>query len=144
MNETITQWQTFPDDLSKSEQHDITQPKLSAYPWRFYGDDKTLKRRFQTCFYYEYPWIEYSIKEDAPACFCCELPFLRKRLLTLTLHFFSCLKRLKKLAYLRSRPTMSHERLSSFALTSIERDLSHPDSVEIEHFIENFKLYSNK
>jgi len=45
-------WQTFPDDLSKSEQHDrpITQPKLSVYPWRFYGDDKTLKRRFQTFF----------------------------------------------------------------------------------------------
>src|SRR6218665_2024664 len=48
-------WQTFPessipDDLSKSEQHDITQPKLSVYPWRFYGDDKTLKRRFQEFF----------------------------------------------------------------------------------------------
>ena len=28
-------WQTFPDDLSKSEQHDPTQPKLSVYPWRF-------------------------------------------------------------------------------------------------------------
>ena len=28
-------WQTFPDDLSKSEQHDrpIIQPKLSVYPW---------------------------------------------------------------------------------------------------------------
>jgi len=40
---------------------------------------------------------------------------------------------------------MGHERLqSSFALISIERDLSHPDSVDIEHFIENFKLYSNK
>src|SRR6218665_1138893 len=64
-------WQKFPDDLSKSELHDITQPKLSVYPWRFYGDDKTLKRRFQTFFYSECPWIEYSIKEDAPACFCC-------------------------------------------------------------------------
>ena len=30
-------WQTFPDDLSKSEQHDPTQPKLSVFPWRFYG-----------------------------------------------------------------------------------------------------------
>src|SRR6218665_214206 len=44
--------------------------------------------------------------------------------------------------YLRS--TMGHERLSSFALISIECDLSHPDSVDIENFIENFKLYSNK
>jgi len=41
---------------------------------------------------------------------------------------------------------MGHERLSSFALISIECDLSHPDSVglNIENFIENFKLYSNK
>src|SRR6218665_3295134 len=72
-------WQTFPDDLPKSEQHDIAQLKLSVYPGRFYGDDKTLKRRVQAFVYSEYPWIEYSIKEDVPACFCCELPFLGKR-----------------------------------------------------------------
>jgi hypothetical protein len=53
---------------------------------------------------------------------------------------FSCLKRVKN--YLRS--TMGHERLSSLALISIERDLSHPDSVDIEKVIDNFKLYSNK
>jgi len=35
-------WQMFPNDLSKSEQHDPTQSKLSVYPWRFYGDNKTL------------------------------------------------------------------------------------------------------
>ena len=36
---------------------------------------------------------------------------------------------------------MGHERLqSSFALISIGRDLSHPGSVDVEHFIENFKL----
>jgi len=29
-------WQTFPYDLSKSEQYDPTQPKLSVSPWRFY------------------------------------------------------------------------------------------------------------
>src|SRR6218665_429661 len=46
-------WQTFPDDLSKSEQHDPTQTKLSVYPWRFYGDDETLECRFQTSFYSE-------------------------------------------------------------------------------------------
>jgi len=85
VNKTITHGKRFqnPDDLSKSEQHDITQPKLSVYPWRFYGDDKTLKRRFQAFFYSEYPWIEYSIKEDAPACFCYELPFLGKRKLSI-------------------------------------------------------------
>src|SRR6218665_871459 len=46
-------WQTFPADLSKSEQHDIgpiTQPKLSVYLWRFYGDDKTLKANFKHLF----------------------------------------------------------------------------------------------
>src|SRR6218665_160009 len=39
---------------------------------------------------------------------------------------------------------MCHKRLSFFALISIECDLSHSDSVDIENFIENFKLYSNK
>jgi len=34
------EWQTFPDDFSKSEQHDPTESKLSVYPWRFYEDDK--------------------------------------------------------------------------------------------------------
>ena len=82
VNKTITHGKRL-DDLSKSVQHDITQPKLSVYPWRFYGDDKTLKRRFQTFLYSEYPWIEYSIKEDAPVCFCCEPPFLGKRMLSI-------------------------------------------------------------
>src|SRR6218665_2308639 len=79
-------WETFPDDLSKSEQHDPTHSKLSVYPWRFDGDDKTLKRRFQTSFHFEYLWIEYSIKEDVPVRFCCELPFLWKKKLSI---FFS-------------------------------------------------------
>jgi len=39
---------------------------------------------------------------------------------------------------------MDHERLSSFALISIECDLSHPGNVGlrvvIENFVENFKL----
>ena len=47
--------QTFPDDLSKREQHDPSQPKLSVYSWQFYGDDETIKRRFQTSFYSKYP-----------------------------------------------------------------------------------------
>ena len=68
-------WQTFPDYLSRSQQRDPTQPKLSVYPWRFHGDNNTLKRRFETSFYSEYLWTEYSIKEDAPVCFSCELPF---------------------------------------------------------------------
>ena len=55
--------------------------------------------------------------------------------------FFYCLKRIKKLS---TKYNMGHKKLSSFALISIEYDLSHPDSVDIENFIENFKLYSNK
>jgi len=35
---------------------------------------------------------------------------------------------------------MGHERLSSVALIPIKCDLSHPDTVDIENFIENFKL----
>jgi len=44
--------------------------------------------------------------------------------------------------YLRS--TIGHERLSSFALISIECDLSHPDRADIEDFNENCKLYCNR
>src|SRR6218665_33075 len=126
-------WKTFPDDLSKSEQHDPTHSKLSVYPWRFNGDDKTLKRRFQTSFHSKYPWIEYSIKEDVPVRFCCELAFLGEKKLS---SFFSCLKRLKKLSTKYNGP----RKTSSVALISVECDLSHPDSVDIENFIEEFKL----
>jgi len=85
-------WQTFPDDLSKSEQHDPTQPKLSVYPWRFYGGDKTIKRRFQTSFYSEYRGLNIQLK--------------RMRLFVSAvasggkegLHFVYCLKRIKKLS----------------------------------------------
>src|SRR6218665_703617 len=59
---------------------------------RFYDDDKTLKGRFQTSSYSEYPWIGYSIKEDVPFCFCSH--FWGKGRPT----FFLCLKRLKKLS----------------------------------------------
>jgi len=59
-----------------------------------------------TFFYSEYPWIEYSIKEDAP--FCLLSPLGGKE----GLHFSYCLKKLKKL-------TTKYERLSSFALISI-------------------------
>ena len=41
--------------FQKREQHDPTQPTPLVYPWRFYGHDKTLKRRFQTSFYSVYP-----------------------------------------------------------------------------------------
>jgi len=52
VNKTINTWKTFPHDLSKTEQHDPTQPI------RLYGDDETLKCRFQTSFYSQYSWIE--------------------------------------------------------------------------------------
>ena len=39
---------------------------------------------------------------------------------------------------------MGHERLSSFVLISIECNSFHHDSIDIENFIENFNLYSNK
>src|SRR6218665_1925796 len=96
------------------------------------GDD--LEGRFQTYFYSEYPWIEYSVKEDA--LFGHAGASGEKE----GLNFSIVLREYRN--YLRS--TMGHERLSSFALISIECDLSHPDSVDIENFIENFKLYSNK
>src|SRR6218665_1585964 len=54
------------------------------------GDD--LEGRFQTYFYSEYPWIEYSVKEDALfwSCWC----FGGKR----RFEFFYCLKRIQKLS----------------------------------------------
>jgi len=86
-----------------------------------------IKRRFQTSFFLNIGILNHlGPKEDAPVHFCCELPFLLNKEALL---FFSCLKRLKKLY------AMGHERLSSFALISIECDLSHPESVDIENFI---------
>src|SRR6218665_523094 len=99
----------FPNDLLKSEQHDPTQSKLSVYPWRFYGDNKTLKCRFQTSFYSEYPWIEYSIKIRG-----LNIQLKRMRLLVSAVSFlswgkgnspfFSCVKRLKKLSTKHNGP----------------------------------------
>jgi len=50
--------------------------------------------------------------------------------------FFSCLTRLKKPSTKYYEP----QKPSSFALILIDCDLSHPDIVDIENFIENFKL----
>src|SRR6218665_458658 len=58
----------------------------------FYGYIKTLKCRFQTPFHSKYPWIEYSVKEDAP--FVSAVASGGKE----GLHFFCFLKRLKKLS----------------------------------------------
>jgi len=63
--------QTFPTDISKSGLHSPIQPKLNVYPWKYYGINKSVKRRFQSCFYAEFPWLEYSVQQDAAYCFCC-------------------------------------------------------------------------
>src|SRR6218665_2458578 len=119
VNKTITHGKRFQMICQKSVGHDITQPKLSAYPWRFYGDDKTLKRRIQTFFILNIRGLNIQLK--------------RMRLLVSVVSFLS-----------RGKVSSPFFLLSSFALISIECNLSHPNSVDIEHFIENFKLYSNK
>src|SRR6218665_323969 len=85
-------WQTFPDDLSKREQHGPIQPKLVFYLWRFYGGHKIIKRQFQTFCILNIRGLNIQLK--------------RMRLLVSAvssggkegLRCFYCLKRLKKLS----------------------------------------------
>ena len=51
-------WQTFPDDLSKSEQWSNPDKTFSL------SLEMILKADFKFCCS-EYPWIEHSLKEDA-------------------------------------------------------------------------------
>ena len=63
--------QNFPEDISKGKLDVPVQPKLYEYPWRFFGMTISVKRRFQSCFFVEFPWMEYSVQQDACYCFCC-------------------------------------------------------------------------
>lgn len=61
----------FPEDISKGELDNPVQPKLYTYPWKYFGAKKSVKRRFQSCYFAEFPWLEYSVQQDAACCFCC-------------------------------------------------------------------------
>ena len=61
----------FPEDISKGELDSPVQPKLHTYPWKYFGMNKSVKRRFQSSFFAEFPWLEYSVQQDAAYCFCC-------------------------------------------------------------------------
>src|SRR6218665_1979315 len=63
--------QKFPEDISNSILHSPVQPKLHLYPWRYLGCTKSVKRRFQSSFFAEFSWLEYSVQQDAANCFCC-------------------------------------------------------------------------
>lgn len=52
-------------DLSQHPSENPTQPHLSNFP------PSKNNRRFSATYYTTYPWIEYSIKEDAVFCFPC-------------------------------------------------------------------------
>lgn len=52
------------EDLSRSHYDLPVQPILNEYP-------QTSKRRFNCGYYKQFPWIEYSICQDAVFCFSC-------------------------------------------------------------------------
>ena len=51
-------------DISSSYHEDPVQPILEKYP-------QTSQRRFNSGYFKSFPWIEYSIKQDAVYCFSC-------------------------------------------------------------------------
>ena len=59
-----------PKDISAGRSDNPMQPKLSAFPTTQFG----MKRRsFSPRWYEVYPWLEYSVSQDAAFCFCCRL-----------------------------------------------------------------------
>src|SRR6218665_812287 len=62
LDSTALDYGSYPLVALRSNPGERAYTNLSVYTWRSHGDDKTLKRRFQTSFYPENPWIEYSIK----------------------------------------------------------------------------------
>jgi len=54
-----------PDDISKSCNHLPAQPKLTTY------SNNADKRSFQSIWYKERPWLEYSIKNNMCYCYYC-------------------------------------------------------------------------
>ncbi|CAF4053549.1 unnamed protein product [Rotaria magnacalcarata] len=56
---------SIPLDLSHSSKELPAQPKLSSYPTNKHG------RSFRSIWYSNFPWLEYSIKQDAVFCYYC-------------------------------------------------------------------------
>lgn len=63
-NNTV-QVKSTPDDISKSCNDLPAQPKLTTYP------NNADKRSFQSSWYKERPWLEYSIKNNMCYCYYC-------------------------------------------------------------------------
>ena len=59
---------TLYNDISKSKDDHPVQPMKSAFPKK---DMFGKMRSFQTAWYKEFPFIEYSKNNDAVYCFCC-------------------------------------------------------------------------
>jgi hypothetical protein len=73
-NNTL-QAKSVPDDISKSCNDLPVQPKLATYPINID------KRSFQSSWYKERPWLEYSIKNNVCYCYYCR-HFCFNRLVT--------------------------------------------------------------
>ena len=58
----------MPSDIAESVNNELCRPILDSYPFRQFGKNK---RRFQSQFYSNFPWLEYSILNDAVYCFAC-------------------------------------------------------------------------
>lgn len=61
-----------PLDIAERVNNELCRPILDSYPFRQFGKSK---RRFQSQFYSTFPWLEYSILNDAvgPILFCMPL-----------------------------------------------------------------------
>ena len=57
-----------PDDLSATPSDGPRQPILKEYPYTVIGEKR---RAFNSSWYKQYPWLEYSLTSDAAFCFAC-------------------------------------------------------------------------
>ena len=64
-SDNIVQVKSVPDDISKSCNDLPAQPKLATYP------NNADKRSFQSSWYKERPWLEYSIENNKCYCYYC-------------------------------------------------------------------------
>lgn len=63
-----------PNDIAQTLVEGPTQPKLKCYPKTVYGVGKTKRlRSFNSSWYDQFNWIEYSKIDDSVYCFPCRL-----------------------------------------------------------------------
>ena len=67
---TVTASSELPDDIAPSPQFPPVQPVNLKFPVTLYSNKP---RSFNPAWYRSYPWLEYSVKQDACFCYPCRL-----------------------------------------------------------------------